>query len=90
MAEEAKVVDNSFKAEGKAMRRFWMNRLKDATGVSRTGRVLEGVMCQDGQIIIQWRPPHTSIAIYKDLATFKIIHMDCHPSMNELVWLDPE
>lgn len=83
-------MDNSFKTEGKPMRRFWLNRMKDQTGVSRTGRVLEGVLCQDGQVIIQWRPPLTSVAIYKDWQTFMTIHVDCHPSCNEVVWLDDE
>ena len=88
--EPLKVADNSFKADGKPMRRFWLNRVKDQTGISRTGRVLEGVLCQNGQVIIQWRPPMTSIAIYQDFKTFMAIHVDCHPSCSEVVWLDPE
>ena len=84
------VADNSFKADGKPMRRFWLQRLKDQTGVSRTGRVLEGVLCQNGQVIIQWRPPLTSIAIYQSMKDFYSVHIDVHPSCSEVVWLDPE
>ncbi len=87
---EKKVADNTFKTEGVAMRRFWLNRVKDETGISRTGRVLEGILCQDGQVIIQWRPPMTSIAIYKDFKTFMAVHVDCHPSCSTVEWLDPE
>lgn len=81
-------IDNSFKSEGVAMRRFYLNRIKDETGVSRTGRVLEGVLTQSGHIIVQWRPPHTSIGIYGSLAEFNTIHVDCHPSCSEIVWID--
>lgn len=81
-------IDNSFKADGVPMRRFYLNRIKDETGVSRTGRVLEGVLTQSGHVIIQWRPPHTSIGIYNSLREFETIHVDCHPSCSEIVWLD--
>jgi hypothetical protein len=87
---EKKVADNTEKFDGVAMRRFWLNRVKDETGISRTGRVLEGVLCQDGQVIIQWRPPMTSVAIYKDFKTFMAVHVDCHPSCSTVVWLDQE
>lgn len=84
------VADNSEKLDGVAMRRFWLLRMKDETGISRTGRVLEGVVCQDGQVIVQWRPPMTSIAIYKDFKTFMAVHVDCHPSCSSVEWLDPD
>lgn len=81
-------IDNSFKGEGVPMRRFFLRRLKDETGISRTGRVLEGVLCQDGKVITQWRPPHSTIGVYNSLEEFMTIHVDCHPSCNEVVWLD--
>ena len=84
------VVDNSFKAEGTPPRRFYLNRIKDETGVSRTGRVLEGVLMQSGKVFVEWRPPHSTIGIYNSFEEFKIIHVDCHPSCNEVVWLDEE
>ena len=83
-------IDNTFKAEGKPMRRFYLNRMKDETGVSRTGRVLEGVQCQNGRIFTQWRPPHATMGIYESMKEFLTIHVDCHPSCNEVVWIDPE
>lgn len=83
-------IDNTFKAEGTAMRRFYLNRLKDETGISRTGRVLEGVLLQSGKVFVEWRPPHSTMGIYNSFEEFKIIHVDCHPSCNEVVWLDNE
>lgn len=81
-------IDNKLSYESSSPRLFWMKRLKDATGVSATGRVLEGVLWQSGKVTVEWRAPMRSMAIYDSLAMFKAIHMDCHPSMNELVWVD--
>ena len=81
-------IDNGYQEEGTSMRRFYLNRIKDETGISRTGRVLEAVLCQDGTVLTQWRPPHSTLGVYKDMATFMLIHVDCHPSCNEVVWID--
>jgi len=51
-------VDNSYKEEGTSFKRFYLNRIKDETGISRTGRVLEGVLTQSGKVFVEWRPPH--------------------------------
>ncbi len=83
-------MDNSYSENSKSLRRFYMERLKDETGISRTGRVLEGVLCQSGHVFVEWRPPLSTKGIYNSLAEFKAVHMDCHPSCNELIWLDPE
>lgn len=82
------MVDNGFKAEGGAFRRFYLNRVNDQTGISRTGRVLEGILTQSGKVFVEWRPPHSTMGIYNSLTEFKTIHVDCHPSCNEIVWLD--
>jgi hypothetical protein len=64
-----------------------LQRLRDETGISRTGHVLEGVVTQSGRVIVEWRPPHSTVGIYKDLAEFRTIQVD---SANEIVWLDEE
>ena len=81
-------IDNSYKLDGVPLRRFYLNRIKDETGISRTGRVLEGVLTQSGRVIVEWRPPHSTMGIYSSMEEFRTIHVDCHPSMNEVVWLD--
>ena len=83
-------IDNSFQGLGVPMRRFYLRRIKDETGISRTGRVLEGVLTQSGKVLTEWRPPHSTMGIYNSLDEFRLIHVDCHPSCNEIVWLDPE
>lgn len=80
--------DTSFKTDGTPMRRFYLNRIEDETGISNTGRVLEGVLTQSGKVITEWRPPHSSIGIYNSMEEFKAIHVDSHPSHNEIIWLD--
>jgi len=82
--------DKSQSEDSKPPRRFYLQRYKDQTGVSRTGRVLEGAVFQDGRVVTQWRPPLTSMGIYNSLAEFKAIHIDCHPSCSDIVWLDKQ
>lgn len=82
-------IDNGFQDGGKPPRRFYMRRIEDQTGVSRTGRVLEGVLWQNGEVTVQWRPPHSTSGFYHSMDEFNLIHVDCHPSCNEVVWLDP-
>lgn len=85
----SKEIDNGFQETGRPPRRFYMRRLEDQTGVSRTGRVLEGVLWQNGEVTVQWRPPHSTSGFYHSLEEFNLIHVDCHPSCNEIVWIDP-
>lgn len=89
--EDAKVnIDNSFSTNSKEMRRFYVIRNKDETGISRTGRILEGVVTQTGKVIVEWRPPYSTVAIYTSMQEFRTIHIDSHPSCNEIIWLDSD
>ena len=83
-------VDNGFSESSNPPRRFYLERLKDETGVSRTGRVLEGVLWQNGEVSVQWRPPHSTFGFYHSMREFLIIHVDCHPSCNVVRWIDRE
>jgi hypothetical protein len=83
-------IDNGYKDDSKPMKRFYLNRVKDETGISRTGRVLEGVLTQSGKVITEWRPPMSTIGVYNSMQEFLTIHVDCHPSCNEVVWVEPE
>lgn len=83
-------IDNGFREDSRPARRFFLRRIKDETGISRTGRVLEGVLMQSGRVFVEWRPPHSAMVIYNSLGEFRTIHVDCHPSCNEIVWLDEE
>lgn len=86
----SEMIDNGLKEDGVPPRRFWLSRTKDETGISRTGRVLEGILLQSGKVVAEWRPPMCSIGIYNSMDEFLNIHVRCHPSCSEIVWLDPE
>lgn len=81
-------IDNTFSENSNPPRRFYLERLKDETGVSRSGRVLEGVLWQNGEVSVQWRPPHSTYGFYHSMQEFLIIHVDCHPSCNVVRWID--
>lgn len=70
------------------MRRFYMERLTDQTGVSGTGKVLEGALLESGKVIVEWRSPHKTMGIYNSFEEFKTIHVDCHPDMNRVYFID--
>lgn len=82
-------IDNTYSENSNPPRRFYLERIKDETGVSRTGRVLEGVVWQNGEVTVQWRPPHSTMGFYHSMQEFLTIHVDCHPSCNVVRWIDP-
>ena len=67
-------------------RLFTLIRHEDATGVSGTGRVLDGVVFHTGQVVVCWRsdvnrdpPGHSSLAIYPSWDAFLHVHVRPHP-----------
>lgn len=75
-------------SQDKPMRRFYLLRFQDETGISATGRVLEGMLMPSGKVIVEWRPPHATITIFNSLEEFRALHVDAHPSKNQIVWID--
>ena len=63
------------------MRRFTMSRRHDASGVSGTGSVLEGVLFSTGVVVIHWLtpPPRGSISVFDSMDQFLSIHVAPHP-----------
>lgn len=75
------------------MRRFTMRREHDASGVSGTGLVLEGVHFSTGVVVIHWLtpPPRGSISVFDSLEQFLTIHVRPHPDNHTvLVFEDGE
>lgn len=70
------------------MRRFYMARKEDETGVSGTGIVLQGVLTAAGRVFVEWRLPRASMGIYLSLDEFEEIHVKSHPAKTEIRWLD--
>jgi hypothetical protein len=64
---------------------FTLIRHEDESGVSGTGRVLDGVIFHTGQVVVCWRsdvrldtPGYSSLAIYPSWDAFLHIHVYPH------------
>jgi hypothetical protein len=75
------------------MRRFTMHRRFDASGVSGTGVVREGVHFSTGTVVVHWLTPapRGSISVFDSLEQFLAVHVRPHPENNTvLVFQDGE
>lgn len=68
------------------MRRFYLHRKEDATGVSGTGTVAEGVIFSTGWVALTWLTQVNSLVFYPDISNVEAIHG--HGGMTEIVYLD--
>jgi len=69
-----------------APRLFTLVRKTDETGISGTGRVLDGVVFHNGQVVVCWRSDvntekegYSSTCMYPSWEAFKHVHLDPHP-----------
>ncbi|MBO6571226.1 MAG: hypothetical protein JJ958_02170 [Balneola sp.] len=79
----------------KEPRLFSLIRKKDESGISGTGRVLDGVLFHNGQVVICWRSDvniengSSSLGVYPTWEAFESIHINPHPdNRTEIKWLD--
>lgn len=56
------------------MRCFVLNRKEDATGISGTGIVAEGVVFSNGWVALTWLTEFTSVVFYPALEHVEAIH----------------
>ena len=65
----------------KAPKLFYMIRNNDESGVSGTGKVLEGVIFSSGKVAVCWDGDTNvhSVAVYDTFEEFKKVHIDAHP-----------
>lgn len=68
------------------MRRFELHREQDATGVSGTGVVAQGIEFDDGVCALRWLTAISSTAIYASSDDIRDIHG--HGGLTQLVFLD--
>lgn len=72
-------------------RLFTIMREADATGISGTGRVLDGVIFHTGQVVVCWRSAFGSITIFENWDAFASVHLKAHPENRaNIVFLDGE
>ena len=68
------------------MRRFFLQRDTDVTGVSGTGLVAEGVEFTDGTVVLRWLGEFCSTVAWDNLADMITIHG--HDGATRVVWED--
>lgn len=62
------------KPHGRNLRSFTLFRGWDATGISGTGTVAEGVQFSDGSCVLRWLTEHKSTALYDSIGEIEHIH----------------
>lgn len=75
---------------------FTLIRHADETGISGTGRVLDGTIFHTGQVVVCWRsdlrpdkPGFSSLVIYDSWEAFWAIHVAPHPTeQTEIVFAE--
>lgn len=58
----------------KKMKKFWLKRIEDESGISGTGIVAEGIIFTDGVAVLRWLTAGGSTAVYDDIESVKRIH----------------
>lgn len=68
------------------MRRFNLVRSEDATGISGTGVVAQGVEFSDGQVAMRWLTDVASTCLYRRIAD--VVHIHGHEGRTTIEWID--
>jgi len=70
------------------MKRFYLQRNTDASGVSGCGKVAEGCQFDTGWCALVWLTGKAAMSYYPDIETLDNIHG--HQGMTQIVWIDDE
>jgi hypothetical protein len=70
------------------MKRFYLKRETDISGVSGIGNVLEGCQFDNGRVAATWLSNKPCLSFYDNIET--IIEIHGHDGMTTLVWIDEE
>ena len=70
------------------LRRFFLLRNKDLSGISGVGRIAEGILFHDGQVVLSWFGRHHTIEVSPTLQDTIDIHG--HSGHTVIEWLDEE
>jgi len=68
------------------MRRFYLQRDEDATGISGTGKVAEGILFSTGWVALTWLTEVSSLVFYPAMTNVEYIHG--HEGRTRIVWVD--
>jgi hypothetical protein len=70
------------------IRRFHFLRTEDASGVSGTGIIAEGVVFSDGKVAVEWNGAHASTNLYSSLDDVVYIHG--HQGRTQIIFDDDD
>ena len=68
------------------MRRFYLQRDEDASGISGTGRIAEGVQYANGWCSMMWLTEYFSLVTYPGIDHVEKIHG--HNGLTRIIFLD--
>lgn len=68
------------------MRRFYLKRNEDESGISGIGIVAHGVVLPSGRVVMEWAREPYSININDSVADVEAVHG--HGGKTEIVWID--
>jgi len=68
-------------------RPFVLNRKVDATGISGTGVVAQGVEFADGVVALRWLGDWPTSVVFHDRGYLSVEHVHGHGGNTEIVWL---
>lgn len=70
------------------MRRFYLYRKEDATGVSGTGRVADGVEFENGVVCLTWKSQFQSVTMFPSISLVEKLHTHLGQHDTEIIWVD--
>ena len=68
------------------MRRFRLNRREDASGISGTGIVAEGLEFTDGTVVMKWLTHYSILEQATNIHTIEAVHG--HGGRSIVEWVD--
>ena len=74
--------------EKKGIRRFYLVRNQDLSGVSGTGIVAEGVTFSSGLTVLRWLREPQAVGMYPSLSDLMAVHG--HAGATQVHFIDPD
>lgn len=66
------------------MRTFYLNRIKDISGISGTGKIAQGIEFDNGKVAMTWLTDTSSTVVYDRIEDVETIHG--HSGATEVVF----
>lgn len=70
------------------MRRFYLFRKEDATGVSGVDRVADGVEFDNGVVCLTWKSQFQSVTMFPSISLVEKLHTHLGQHDTRIVWVD--